>query len=325
MQIAQKGPQALEKFPYLSDMPWSENEAYIGVGGRENNDMALKENNSNEEPTTGAVAIQISHCCAEGGDARGDSQLAHLVQQAFVGSNSSTTSPSGGSHTSTIKCDREPYDVFSECVGRLCQKLWPPEKSIKLRILKSKAAARLRTNSFCGSLVPSLQIPLIERLPGGDYNRITGIILPSSYSVDSRRLILRVPREKTSRPDREVATLNYVRERTSIPVAQVAAKDFSRDNSLKKPYELQHRIPGTDINLVWNDLSYSQPYSVARKLGGVNQIAFVVREFITAYVVTEKESEKLLIVPFELGGRDGYGELLEGPDAKKLVRIQALP
>ena len=32
---------------------------YIGVGGRENNDMALKENNSNEEPTTGAVAIQI--------------------------------------------------------------------------------------------------------------------------------------------------------------------------------------------------------------------------------------------------------------------------
>ena len=30
---------------------------YIGVGGRENNDMALKENNSNEEPTTGAVAI----------------------------------------------------------------------------------------------------------------------------------------------------------------------------------------------------------------------------------------------------------------------------
>ena len=32
---------------------------YIGVGGRENNDMALKENNSNEEPTTSAVAIQI--------------------------------------------------------------------------------------------------------------------------------------------------------------------------------------------------------------------------------------------------------------------------
>ena len=32
---------------------------YIGVGGRENNGMALKENNSNEEPTTGAVAIQI--------------------------------------------------------------------------------------------------------------------------------------------------------------------------------------------------------------------------------------------------------------------------
>ena len=32
---------------------------YIGVGGREKNDMALKENNSNKEPTAGAAAIQI--------------------------------------------------------------------------------------------------------------------------------------------------------------------------------------------------------------------------------------------------------------------------
>ena len=142
--------------------------------------------------------------------------------------------------------------MFSEFVGRLCQKLWPPKKSIKLRILKSKAAARLRTNSFCGSLVPSLQTPLIERLPGGDYNRITGRILPSSYSVDSRRLILRVPREKTARPDREVATLNYVRERTSIPAAQVAAKDFSSDNSLKKPYYYSTALPG--LISIWYEM-----------------------------------------------------------------------
>ena len=87
--------------------------------------------------------------------------------------------------------------------------------------------------------------------------------------MDNRKLILRVPREKTARPDREVATLNYVRERTSIPVAQVATKDFSRDNPLRKPYVLQHRIPGTDINLVWNGFSYSQRHSVARKLGGL--------------------------------------------------------
>ena len=30
---------------------------YIGVGGREKNDMALKENNSNEEPTAGAAVL----------------------------------------------------------------------------------------------------------------------------------------------------------------------------------------------------------------------------------------------------------------------------
>ena len=31
----------------------------MGVGGREKNKMALKDDNSNEEPTTGVVAIQI--------------------------------------------------------------------------------------------------------------------------------------------------------------------------------------------------------------------------------------------------------------------------
>ena len=30
---------------------------YIGVGGRENNDIALKENNSNEEFTTDVMVI----------------------------------------------------------------------------------------------------------------------------------------------------------------------------------------------------------------------------------------------------------------------------
>ena len=32
---------------------------YIGVGGRKKNNVALSENNSNEESKTGTVAIQI--------------------------------------------------------------------------------------------------------------------------------------------------------------------------------------------------------------------------------------------------------------------------
>ena len=52
------GPPSARKLPYLSDMPWS---SYIQewVGGK-NNSMALNGDDSNEEPTAGAVAIQIT-------------------------------------------------------------------------------------------------------------------------------------------------------------------------------------------------------------------------------------------------------------------------
>lgn len=227
----------------------------------------------------------------------------------------SSSSPSTSSYNSTIKYDQEPYDVFSQRVGKLCQILWPPGKSIKYRILKSKAAIILRRYKFFGSLTPSLRFPLIERLPGGDYNRITGIELPSSYSVDYHRLILRVPREERARPDREVALLSYVRNKTSIPVAQIAAKDFSRDNPLEKPYVLQHRIPGSELSLVWDHLSHRQRLVVARKLGGVIRELLSVESRVAGILEARDDNtatvEPPTIVPFELREQDGYGELLE--------------
>ena len=139
--------------------------------------------------------------------------------------------------------------------------------------------------------------------------------MPSLYSVDYHRLILRVPREERARSDREVALLNYMRNKTSIPVARIAAKDFSRDNPLEKPYVLQHRIPGSELSLVWDNLSHKQRLVDARRLGGV------IREFLSvesqvAGILKARDdntetAEPSTIIPFELREQDGYAELLE--------------
>ena len=241
----------------------------------------------------------------------------------------SSSTSSYRSYTSTIRHSQEPFDVFSQRVNKLCDMLWPSENSIRHRFLKSEIAARLRTNRFFGFIVPSLQRPLIERLPGGDYNRITGIRLPSSYSADAHELILRVPRENKARPDREVTILNYVREKTSIPVAQIAAKDFSRNNPLEKPYVLQHRIPGTDLSSVWDDLSHDQRLGLARTLGDVIRQLLTLENSVAGLLEAHdndtKAAERPLIVPFELREQDGYGELIDNKDTDHLVNTGALP
>ena len=86
-----------------------------------------------------------------------------------------------------------------------------------------------------------------------------------------------------------MALLRYVRNKTSIPVAQIAAKDFSSDNPLNKPYVLQHRIPGTDLGLVWDDLSHNQRLVVARKLGDVVRQLLSLESPITGVLEATKD------------------------------------
>lgn len=118
---------------------------------------------------------------------------------------------------------------------------------------------RLRSNSLFRLVIPEPQIPLIEHLKGGGFNHITAITRPSSYAEEGHRsLILRVPREGESRPDQQLATLNYVRSRTPIPVPMIAAADFTCNNALEKPYVVQNRIAGKDLESVWDELNHSQ-------------------------------------------------------------------
>ena len=117
------------------------------------------------------------------------------------------------SDTSTVRYDQESWDLYSKRVEKLCQTLWPAQKTLKSRLSNSKISTRLRATRLLHMLVPSQQKPVIERLQGGDYNRIIGITLPSSDTGKGHQLILRVPREKDlAHTSRDVAVLNYVRQ-----------------------------------------------------------------------------------------------------------------
>lgn len=172
-----------------------------------------------------------------------------LWDECLLGS-SSASSLSSHSGTSNFMYEQESWDVYRGRVEKLCDTLWPSPNSIGHRCSKS-----LQRSKLFRTLVRSTQAPLIERLKGGSYNRITGITLPSSYGQESQELILRTPREENeeARPDRDVALLDDVRQRTTIPVPAIAASDSKDQNPLKSPYVLQHRISGSSLNMLWNE------------------------------------------------------------------------
>ena len=179
--------------------------------------------------------------------------------------------------------------------------------------MKQLVLDALRANKFFGSFVPPPQAPLIERLRGGDYNRITGITLPSPHGKGAQKLILRNSRWDEGRADRDVATLTYVGQQTLIPVAEVVAKDFSCDNALRKPYVIQSWIPGSDLNLIWDTLSHSQRCTVAREMGRTIKTLLSLESPVAGLVEAaplDIDSDQCpRIVPFELKEPDG--ELIE--------------
>jgi len=216
--------------------------------------------------------------------------------------------------------EQEAEELFSQRVEKLCQILWPPPKSIKHRL-----SICLRANKLLGSLVPAPQIPLIERLRGGDLNHITGITLPLSNSEEDRNLILRVPSWDQKWLDRDEAILNYVRQKTGIPVATIAATDFSCDDPLEKPYMLQYRIPGSDLNIVWDNLSHLQRCTVAGELGRIIRTLLSLESPVSGLVeaapANTPTADCFSIVPFELDISED--DLVEKPKRETLGGVTA--
>ena len=235
---------------------------------------------------------------------------------ALVRRGSSSSLASEKSDTSTLKYGQEPWTEFSKRVEALCEALWPPPRSAISRIESSKAAKYLHLTKFFRSLPPSRPQPIINRLTGGDNNRVTGITLNSPHNTPNHQLILRTPREleNGARPDRDVAMLKYVRDHSSIPVATVVGQDFTCDNPLESPYVLQDRIPGEDLEKFWPKLSHTQRCTVAVEVGRVIRDLLAMETPINGILdAVDGDTSPSTIIPFEL--KDSCGELVEEPES----------
>lgn len=273
--------------------------------------MTSNQKRNTEKPLTDSLqsVIQTSHEPA--------SPTRSINASSVQSSNGSADTVSTATYE---RQEQEAEDAFNQRIEKLCQELWPSPTSIKHRFSASQAAARLRTNKFFRSFIPAPQMPLIQHLKGGGFNHITSITLPSSYDKGHRNLILRIPREGGSRPDQQVATLNYVRQRTSVQVATIEATDFTCNNAVGKPYVLQHRIPGRDLDSVWDDLSHLQRCIVAKEVGRLTRTLLSVESPLAGTIEAATEDShtpaKLPnIVPFIL--KDAHGDLIKGlePDS----------
>ena len=218
---------------------------------------------------------------------------------------------------STATYERQEQEAernFQRRIEQLCQDLWPAPRSMKYRLLTSNAAMRLRSSSLIRSIIPAPQTLSITHLKGGGFNYITAVTLPPTYSAEGyRHLILRIPREAESRPDHQVATLQYVQTQTSIPVPSIKAADFTCDNALEKPYTIQHRVPGSDLDSIWETLTHFQRCNVAEEVGKVvRKLLSVESQSIGLIQAASEGSDTSLgtphIVPWRLESR---GEALE--------------
>lgn len=107
-------------------------------------------------------------------------------------SGSSSSCSSLVSQTSTIRYEQESFELYNIRVKELCYSLWPNS---------SKTSS---PNEFH-----------IERLKGGTFHQIIGIMIDQS-SHTTERLVLRVPRDGDSHTDREFAIVNFVHKYPSI-------------------------------------------------------------------------------------------------------------
>ena len=232
-------------------------------------------------------------------------------------------SSSEASDTSTIRYEQEPFHLFKVRVEELCQMLWPPQEPVGLSWVNSSIVKRMRANRFLGRFVPSPRAPLIERLRGGDYNRIVGITLPSSRWGDDveRGLILRVPRWDRGQTAREVATLGYLRQNSTIPIGNVVTQDSSKENPISSPYVIQDRIPGSDLEILWDGLNHSQRCTITREVGRVIKSLLALESPVAGYIeesVKETQtSEPYNVVPFDLKNADG--SLIEESEQRNSV------
>ena len=230
----------------------------------------VQENPINMEATT---PVELAEKVTEDWATETSNHVEEGSKQSPSSSRSSSFHPR--SETSTIKYDQTPFADFRVQVEELCHTLWPssPKEYRVQRLLGGpKFLGVLRAKKLGRFLSPGSPPKAfdIERMLGGTFNRIVGIKMIGSEGEDPIPLILRVSRLPwDARPDREVATLEYLRRHTNLPVPYVKAFDFTEDNPLKSPYIVQNRIAGVSLQNACPGMSHKQWCTLAKEIAGM--------------------------------------------------------
>ena len=228
------------------------------------------------------------------------------------------------SETSTLQYEQEPWSEFRPRVEALCRMLWPREQKQRKFNFNN-----LLTKLFPWCSTTAAKSISVDRLHGGDSNSITAITLPPSINSQSGNYVLRVPRWGQDSLQRTFGTVEYLSQNTSIPVAAIIAKDFSNENPLGKPYLLQQRIPGVDLDTLWDDLNHNQRCAIALELGSVLRSLLASESPVTGYFSVPSATRPRLVdeivAPFRLTNTEGdefedpaeYARLCSNPRARE--------
>ena len=175
----------------------------------------------------------------------------------------------------TAELGHPPYEQFTDRVHALLKSLEPLHLWTKISKRASLLGGRLgrfvRSTKLLGpsflQRTPKTPKYDLEQMRGGSFNRVIGINFSETdktFSGDNHNFVLRIPRDEFARPDRDVATLEWLRRLTSIPVPEVIHKDFTADNPLGFHYLIQKKIPGQNLQRMWAGLNVEQRCCVAR-------------------------------------------------------------
>lgn len=178
--------------------------------------------------------------------------------------------PDSESDTSTAVYDQEPFEKFKLRVLELCQKV----------------------------LAPSAHAVSVERLRGGGFNRIVGILIRSDEGAASNQYVLRVPRFEAAQLDRDLAPLRLLRQESKIRIPDVIAFDTTVGNVLQSPYMIQTRIPGAPLLPVYPDLPHEMRCAIAKELGAAFSQMNSIRSTVAGTLTLSPSHESFVIKPF---------------------------
>ncbi|KAJ5570148.1 uncharacterized protein N7459_009578 [Penicillium hispanicum] len=189
------------------------------------------------------------------------------------------------SDSSTVVYDHEPFEAFQARVLKLCQTV----------------------------LVPASGKISIERMRGGGFNRIIGVVVTSSEHRAVNQYILRVPRFEGAQIDRDLAPLQLLRQRPQIQSPDVVAFDTTTRNVLESPYMIQTRLPGTSLFPAYPDLPHHMKCAIAKELGGVYAELHSIRSATAGRLTLSPSQGSLMIQPFDSTGMDAMVPYEDGP------------